>query len=244
MIEFKNVTKIFSQRKNKIEAVSNLSFNLTTNSITGLAGMNGAGKTTTLRMLSGLIKPTKGEIFINDIPMPQKREQALQHIGFLTSDTQLYKDMTPTQILYFIGSLRNIPKNIISTKIDEISKRLNLQEYMNINISKLSGGTKQKVSISTVLIFNPDFIILDEPFNELDVPVSLSFRNILKEEKNNGKGILISSHNMHLLKHICDKIIFIHKGRKIIEIEKQQIDKINDMESYFMEIIKGDIDDI
>ncbi len=237
MIEVKNITKIFTQKKEKIEAVKNLSFVINNGEIVGLAGINGAGKTTTLRIISALLKPTEGEIFIDDINIHKEREEGLKKLGFLTGDIQLYRDMTPMELMLFIGKLRKMKPNEIKEIAYSLFEKLNMTEFKDVRIDKLSSGTKQKCGILSILIHNPQYIIMDEPFNQLDVPVSITLRNILKEERDKGRGILISSHNMHLLRHICDRIVFIHKGEKIEEINRERINSIDDMEKYFISLI-------
>ncbi len=237
MIEVKNITKIFSQNKEKIEAVKDLSFNINNGEIIGLAGINGAGKTTTLRIISALLKPTHGEVTIDGVNIHKEREEGLKKLGFLTGDIRLYRDMTPNELMQFIGTLRGMKKDEIKRVSSMLFEKLNMREFKDVRIEKLSAGTRQKCGILSILVHEPEYIIMDEPFNQLDVPVSITLRNILKEEKEKNRGILISSHNMHLLKHLCDRIVFIHKGKKIEEINKEKIDKIYDMEQYFISLI-------
>ena len=246
-IEVKNLTKIFELSKkdsyqsgcNKLYAVKNLNFSLNEGEIFALLGPNGAGKTTTLRMLSTMIRPTSGEILIDDKDIYLDLNKNKKRICFLTSELRFDEFFTPDYAYNYMASLYGISKENIEKTKEKIFSRFNINEFKDRKISELSTGMKQKVSIAISLAHNPDIIIFDEPTNGLDIIVANDVENFLLELKNEGKTIIISTHIFSLVEKICDRVAIIFDGelQNIYSI-KEIKDHNHSLEEVFFKLYK------
>ncbi|GJM36601.1 MAG: ABC transporter ATP-binding protein [Saprospiraceae bacterium] len=209
LIEARKLTKDFD----KFRAVNDLSFEVKKGEIFGLLGPNGAGKTTTLRMLSGLLTPTSGEAFIAGHSMQHDQLAARSAMGFLTGDMDLYRRLTPVEVLAYFAKLYGVPKAQWQAKGKQLIEAFGISEFKDKHCEKLSTGQKQRVSIARTLIHDPQVVILDEPTTGLDIMASefiLQFiRRMAKEE---GKTVIFSTHHLDEVERLCDRIAIIHKG--------------------------------
>ena len=209
-IEARGLTKDF----NGFRAVDELSFEVKEGEIFGLLGPNGAGKTTTLRMLSGLLTPSSGEAFITGHSMQHDQLKARAAMGFLTGDMDLYRRLTPVELLAYFGKLYGVPKSLWKAKGKELIEAFGIREFQDKHCEKLSTGQKQRVAIARTLIHDPKVVILDEPTTGLDIMASefiLQFiRRMAKEE---GKTVIFSTHHMDEVERLCDRIAIIHHGK-------------------------------
>lgn len=210
MIELKNLSKQFGN----ISAVSNISFTVDKGEIFGLLGENGAGKTTTLRMLATMLVPTSGTALLEGIDMTKEPEKVRAHIGILFGgETGLYDRLTAAENITYFGELNDIGKDVIKSRIDELSKIFGMSEYMNRRASKLSKGMKQKVAFARSIMHNPDIMLFDEPTSGLDVSAIREVHEFILNCKKEGKTIIFSSHSMSEVEKLCDRIGIIHKGK-------------------------------
>lgn len=226
MIKVENLCKTFElnrqQRKElntsdtTVMAVSNVSFTCEPGKIHALLGANGAGKTTTLRMLSTIFKPTSGSIEIAGIDALKHPEEARHHIGFLTGSAGLYARLTPNELIDYYGSLYGISKNDIQQRKEKLFNLLNMHDFQNKRIGKLSTGMKQKVSICRTMIHDPQIILFDEPTSGLDVITAASIIELIKSCKEEGKTVIFSSHIMGEVDLLSDNITIIHKGKMVV----------------------------
>lgn len=253
VIEARNLTKTFklSSKQRKINhtknktlvAVNNLSFKVAKGEIYGLLGPNGAGKTTTLRLLSNLIYPDEGNIFINGVSIVEHRDDIIGKIGFLTSELKLEDFFTPSYLFNFFGQLHNISETEIARRKDFLFAKFGIDKFAEVKVSNLSTGMKQKLSIAISLIHNPDIIIFDEPTNGLDILTAKAVTDFLFELKQEGKTIIISTHIFRLAETLCDKIGIIIDGKMIVEEQTSILTKDMPLENVFYNIykeIKGD----
>ena len=225
MIKVENVTKQFekkvSKKKNiKFLADNDISFEAHDGEILGILGPNGAGKTTLLRMIAGVMKPTSGNIIIDDMNYKNNEIEIKKNISFLSGNTKLYKDLSPYELFNMCGEYYGISKDIISTIINETSKRFSLNEFLHQKIENLSTGQLQRVNIARCVIHNPKYYIFDEATSGLDILSSKVILDFIKEEKQNNKCIIYSTHYMEEAENICDRVILIHKG-KIIKVGRK-----------------------
>jgi len=198
-------------------AVKNISFDVFEGEIFGLLGPNGAGKTTTLRMISGILQPSEGEIFINGSQMNKETILAKKNLGFQTGDMNLYERLTPIELLDYFANLYSVPKNKIKDRIDELVTKFQINEFANKLCGKLSTGQKQRVTIARTIIHNPGVLVLDEPTTGLDIMSSeliLGFMKTAREEDN--KTIIFSTHNLSEVERLSNRIGIIHKGELIV----------------------------
>jgi sodium transport system ATP-binding protein len=225
MIHVQNVSKSFelskSQRKEmattakSLKAVDDVSFSCEAGKVHGLLGANGAGKTTTLRMISTIFKPTEGTININGIDAVKQANEARKHIGFLTGSAGLYARLTPNELIQYFGGLYSIDRNTIEERKRKLFDLLDMNEFQNKRIGKLSTGMKQKVSICRTMIHDPQVVIFDEPTSGLDVITAENILRLIQNCKEEGKTVILSSHIMGEVELLCDNITLIHKGKTL-----------------------------
>ena len=214
MITTSNLTKIFHDKKRgEIKAVDQVTIECKPGRVFGLLGLNGAGKTTLMRLLSTTLRPTSGSAKVAGYDIIQDREKVKEKIGFLSSDTGLYNRLTAEETVTYFGRLNNIDEKELKSRVDEIFRTIDMDEFRERRIDKLSTGMKQKVSIARTFINNPEVLILDEPTLGLDVVTSRSIIDFIKESKKLNRCILFSTHIMWEAGKLCDDIAIIHKGR-------------------------------
>ncbi len=207
-LEVKNLVKKFKANI----AVNNISFTIDKNNTLGLLGPNGCGKTTSIGMMLGLITPTSGQIYIDNINLnPKNRIELLSSINFASPYIELPKKLTVKQNLEIYARLYGV-KNI-SKRIEEMSEDLNLKKFLNKLTGELSSGQKNRVSLAKSLINSPKLLFLDEPTASLDPDIGDFVRQYLENyKKNNELTILLASHNMKEVERLCDSIVMMKKG--------------------------------
>ena len=207
-LEIKNLVKKFES----VTAVNNISFKLEKNSTLGLLGPNGCGKTTSIGMMLGLITPTSGKIYINDIVLePKNRIELLTMINFASPYIELPKKLTVKQNLEVYARLYGVKK--IYERLSELVEDLNLQKFLNKKTGELSSGQKNRVSLAKSLINKPKLLFLDEPTASLDPDVGDFVREYIETyKKNNELTILLASHNMKEVERLCDKVVMMKQG--------------------------------
>ncbi|ATA88515.1 gliding motility-associated ABC transporter ATP-binding subunit GldA [Capnocytophaga stomatis] len=194
-------------------AVNQISFTLKKGEITGFLGPNGAGKSTTMKMITGSLIPTEGEIQINGINMLKNPILAQKKIGYLPEHNPLYLEMYVREYLSFMADLYGkIPRN----RVEEVIEITGLTPESNKKIEQLSKGYRQRVGLASALIHDPEILILDEPTTGLDPNQLVEIRNIIKELGQN-KIVLLSSHIMQEVQAICDRVIVLNKGSIVLD---------------------------
>ena len=212
-IQVKNLTKQF---KNNI-AVNKISFSIKKNQTMGLLGANGCGKTTSIGMMLGLIKPTKGEILIDNQNINESnRVNILSRMNFASPYVELPKKLTVRQNLEVYGRLYNV-KNL-KLKILQLSEELNIKSFLDKKTGELSSGQKNRVTLAKSLINDPEILFLDEPTASLDPDIGDYVRSYIESYKSKKQiTILLASHNMVEVERLCDSVIMMKKGRIIDE---------------------------
>ena len=208
-IRLRNLTKKF---KNTI-AVNNINFDIEKNKTIGLLGPNGCGKTTSIGMLLGLIKPTSGQILIDNKNLESfKRDDILRRFNFASPYIELPKKLTVKQNLEVYGRLYGISN--LKHRINEISEDLNIKTFLNRKTGELSSGQKNRVSLAKSLINKPEILLLDEPTASLDPDIGDFIRSYIQDYKLKNKvTILLASHNMGEVERLCDTVIMMKKGK-------------------------------
>lgn len=247
MLKVKNVKKKFTKAINKKEKISfyadnDISFEANKGEIIGILGPNGAGKTTLLRIIAGIMEPTSGTITIDEENYKDNSIKIKKKIAYLSGNTKLYKDISPYELLEMCGNYYEVPKEKLKTTIKKIIEKFDMQSFMHQKIENLSTGQYQRTSIARCLVHDPTYYILDEATSGLDIISSQVILDFIKEEKNNNKCILYSTHYMEEAENICDRIIMINKGKIIAigtpkEIKKQT--KTNNLRDSFFSLIGG-----
>jgi len=223
LLEAKNLIKSFEKnekhhKKVMFNAVDDISVTVNKGEIVGIIGPNGAGKTTLLRMLGCLMKPTSGSVVYSENGSVISDEIDIKRkIGYLSGNTKLYGRLSTRELLTIMGNIYGMSEDDINLRIDEISKILNLDSFIDNRIEKLSTGQTQRASISRCLIHNPDIYIFDEPTLGLDILSSSAIVDFMKKEREKGKAVLYSTHYMEEAEYLCDRIIMINSGKIIKE---------------------------
>lgn len=211
LLEIKNLKKYFATQK----AVDDISFGLKKGSIFGLLGPNGAGKTTLIRMITGIFYPDEGTILLNGKTFDPIND--VGQIGYMPEERGLYKKMKIGEQAVYLAQLKGLSKNEAIEKVKEWFIKFEMQSWWNKKVEDLSKGMGQKLQFVTTVLHEPSLIILDEPFSGLD-PVN---SNLIKDEINNlakkGATIIFSTHRMEQVEEICDHIILVNKGKKILD---------------------------
>jgi len=210
LIELKNVTKKYGNFK----AVDNISFKIEKGEVVGFLGQNGAGKTTTMKMITGLIEPTNGEIFIEGEKISRKSRKC---IGYMPENTPLYQELTVKEFIDYMAELKGLKRQERKQQVQKLITDLGLADVGNKLIRNISRGYKQRVSLSGALIGNPDILILDEPTVGLDPKQVIEIRNLIKSLRKN-HTVFISSHILSEISQMCQKVIIINKG-KVVAID-------------------------
>ena len=211
-IEIKNLNKQY----NNILAVKNINFKINKGSIVGLLGPNGCGKTTTIGMLLGLIKPTSGSVFINDLNIENEsdRTKILEKVNFISPYVELPKKLTVEENLKVYGKLYGV-KNL-QNKILDLMEQLNLMEFKKRKTGELSSGQKNRVSLAKALINEPEILLLDEPTASLDPDVGDYIRTYIENfASKKGTTILLASHNMNEVERLCNEVLMMKNGKII-----------------------------
>ena len=222
MIKVEDLSKKFSlnkeQRKERNTkdhfafAVKDISFECKPGEIFSLLGPNGAGKTTTLRMLSTVITPTSGSIVIGGVDAISEPQEARRKIGFLTGSTGLYARLNAHELIDYFASLYDVPNPVVRERKKYLFDLLDMNEFANKKIGKLSTGMTQKVSICRTMIHDPEIVIFDEPTSGLDVITAESIIQLIRDCKSQNKTVIFSSHIMGEVDLLCDRLAIIHKG--------------------------------
>lgn len=231
MIEVKDIKKRFIKAINKKDKISfyandGISFKAKEGEILGILGPNGAGKTTLLRIIAGIMEPTEGEVIINGMKYKNNQIEIKKQIAFLSGNTKLYKDISPYEFLKMCGEYYDVEESILDKRIDNIIKRFDMESFQHQRIENLSTGQNQRTGIARCLVHDPKYYILDEATSGLDIISSQVILEFIKEERDNGKCILYSTHYMEEAENICDRVVLIHKGKVLAfgtpaEIEKR-----------------------
>ncbi len=210
ILAVRDIRKTFGE----VRAVDGVSFSVRRGTITGLLGRNGAGKTTTIRMITGIFMPDSGEIqWLGGADGASFRDR----IGYLPEERGLYKQMKLVELLLFLAEIKGCRPANVRAKVDHWLERFELTEKRDAKVEELSKGNQQKVQLIGTLLHDPDLIILDEPQSGLDPVNMVLVRNLLRELRDQGKTILLSTHMMGEAERMADEIILIHRGNVVLE---------------------------
>ncbi|HHF58330.1 MAG TPA: ATP-binding cassette domain-containing protein [candidate division WOR-3 bacterium] len=243
-VRAENISRFFQDKKRgTVKAVDSLSFEVKSGEIFAILGPNGAGKTTTLRVLSTILRPTFGMAYVNGYNIIEKPDKVRQSIGYLPSESGLYHRLTPYEVISLFGRLSGLKGNTLKRRVDELVESLGMQKFAHTRIEKLSTGMKQKVKVARTIVHDPPVLILDEPTQGLDVPSSQIVEKFIKEERDKGKTIILSTHIMEEAEYLADRILVIHKGRKRAEGTMEELRKMTGktrLKEVFLQLIKED----
>jgi ABC-2 type transport system ATP-binding protein len=210
MITARHLTKKFDS----FTALDDVSFEFEDGEIFGIIGHNGAGKTTLLKIVSGLIAPTSGELFINDIDVVKNKTALKENLGYLPEESRLYDTMTAENYLAFFGEIYGLSLQEIRVRSNQLFAALSL-ETNGKKIGEFSKGMKRKTAIARSLIHDPKFLVYDEATSGLDPMTSRFIADYLRTLKKDGKTVVLSAHNLYQVEAICDKVMILKRGQMV-----------------------------
>lgn len=225
-----SVKSIIKPRYKSINAVDNISFSVEKGEILAFIGPNGAGKSTTIKMLTGILYPTSGEIVVNGIDPSKERKKLAYKIGTVFGQKeQLWTHLTPYDNFKFFGAIYDIPNNEIEDRIEELKNTFELEEFINTPVRNLSLGQRIRCEIVAALIHKPEILFLDEPTIGLDPVVKENIRKLIKKmNKELGTTIFLTSHDVGDIEKLCKRVIIVNKGKIIMD------DTMNNLKYHYL----------
>ena len=218
MLELREVSKCFAG----ITAVDQVSFCARAGEVTGYLGPNGSGKSTTMKMITGIMEATSGEIWFDGAPIHRDLTAYKRRLGYVPEEPQLYPHLTGLEYLVMVSQLRGLVPTLadarrVGEKIEGLLRLFSLHSDRHSPISNYSKGMRQKILLSAALLHNPDLLLLDEPFSGLDVATGLVLRSLIQELAARGKVVLFSSHELETVERVCSHVVILHCGRIVAD---------------------------
>ena len=195
------------------EAVKDVSFEVNPGEIFGLLGPNGSGKTTTIRIILDIYRQDSGSVSILDGPMNEAKKN---HVGYLPEERGLYQDVQLERCLGYLATLKGLTQEQIADRLPGYLERFDLMDYKKKKLKEMSKGMQQKAQLIATLIHDPKVLIIDEPFNALDPVNTQLVKDLLREQREAGKTIIMSTHQMNQVETLCDRIVLIDKGNVLL----------------------------
>lgn len=217
MLATRDLTKTYGRGKQRFEAVRQVSLTLQRGEVLAFLGPNGAGKTTTIKMIAGLVRPDRGQVTIAGED-PHRHARALRNIGaVLEGNRNLYWRLTPEENLEYFGVLRQMPRRVAHRRGLELLAQFGLENKRDTPVQKLSRGMQQKLAIAVALIHSPDLLLLDEPTLGLDVEAGETVKALVRQIAQEGRAILLTTHQLDVAEELSDRVAIIRRGRIIAE---------------------------
>lgn len=240
MVEFKSLSKVYNKTK---KAVDDLNLTVEDGQIIGFIGPNGAGKTTTIKMLTGIVGPTTGDVVINGFSITKNPIEAKKQFGFVPDNPDMYLRLKGIEYLNFMADVYQVDARLRVSRINELAKKFSLEQALNDKISSYSHGMRQKIVIMGALIHDPYLWILDEPMTGLDPQSAFELKEMMREHAQKGKIVFFSTHVLEVAEKLCDEVIIINHGNMLfdgtLEALKEQHKEYQTLEEIFLGITKN-----
>ena len=241
MVKVLNVTKSYN---GKINAVNKLNLNIENGKILGLLGPNGAGKTTTIKMITGIIQPTIGDVEINGISITKEPVRAKEQFGYVPDSPDMFLRFTGLEYLNFMADVYNVDVNTRKSKIEELAKRFEMTTALGDKIQSYSHGMRQKIVVMGVILHDPKVWILDEPLTGLDPKSAFTLKEMMREHADAGNTVIFSTHVLEVAEKVCDEVAIINKGQLIfngtLEDMRKEFKANESLEEMFLEITENE----
>jgi len=221
-------------------ALNDVSFSLGPSDVLGYLGPNGSGKTTTIGILTGLVEPTRGQVFLDGVDIHEQLVEYRARLGYVPEEPHLYPYLSGREFLQLVGRLRGLSETRLEGKIDAFLELFGLATDGDAPMSSYSKGMRQKVLITAALMHDPDIVIFDEPMSGLDATAGLVFRHLIGSLARAGKTVLYSSHELETVEKICSRVIVLHLGRVVAHDEVnrlRELMKLESLEQIFAELV-------
>lgn len=227
MLELRRVSKVYAG----IPAVDDVSFSARSGEVTGYLGPNGSGKSTTMKMITGLLELTAGEILFAERPIQEDLIAYKRRMGYVPEEPYLYNHLSGIEYLTMVVQLRGLPARQSADRIEGLLHLLSLHGDRHASISGYSKGMRQKILIAAALLHNPDLVLLDEPFSGLDVGSALVLRQLIKELAARGKVVLFSSHELDTVERVSSRVVILHKGKIVADDSIERLRSLMELPS-------------
>jgi ABC-2 type transport system ATP-binding protein len=211
MLEARGLTKYYGS----VLAVQSIDFTIEPGQVLGYLGPNGSGKSTTVKMLTGLLEPSQGQVLFNGKNIQHDLVAYRKHLGYVPEEANLYPYLTGYEYLELVGTLRSMDQARMRPKIDTFLELFSLYPHRHISLSSYSKGMRQRILLISALMDNPDVLILDEPLSGLDVSTALIFKNLIQSLSAKGKTIFYCSHVLEVVEKVCTRLLILRKGQVI-----------------------------
>lgn len=215
-LNVENVSKSYG----KFKAVDDVTFEVHRGEIFAMLGPNGAGKSTTIRMILDILKPDTGTIHVLGSPL---NDRIKDRIGYLPEERGLYKNAKVIEVMTYLGTLKGLSNNEAHNRAMEMLEKLDFTEHKDKKISELSKGMQQKVQFAVTVLHRPDLIIIDEPFSGLDPVNTMVIKDLIREMRDNGTGVIMSTHQMGQVEQMADRLMMINRGKQALYGEVEDV---------------------
>jgi len=237
MLELKNVSKSYRS----IPAVQDVSFVLKEGEVLGYLGPNGSGKSTTVKMVIGMIQPTKGKVFFAGKNIHDDLASYRAELGYVPEEAQVYNHLSGLEYLQLIGRLRGMQEKLIDRKARELLQLMSLEPAQYSALSDYSKGMKQRVLIAAALLHDPKLIVFDEPLSGLDAISARLFKDLMELLAREGKAILYISHVLEVVERVCGRVIVLAKGKVVADAAPNELTRLMELptlESVFAQLVQ------
>ena len=237
MLELRHVTK----RYRGIAAVEDVSFRLEAGVVLGYLGPNGAGKSTTVKMITGMVEPTHGQILFRGRSIYEDLPAFRARLGYVPEEAQVYTHLSGLEYLQLVGRLRAMPERAIERKARALLELFGLRSAAEAPLTDYSKGMKQRVLLSAALLHDPDLIIFDEPLSGLDAVTARLFKDLLLILRREGKAVLYISHVLEVVEQVCDRVIILADGKVLADASPSELARITSqptLERVFAQLVQ------
>ncbi|QOJ29088.1 MAG: ABC transporter ATP-binding protein [Ignavibacteriales bacterium] len=239
MLTLQNLNKSYGN----FTALDKLNLQINPGEFFGFLGPNGAGKTTTIKLISGLLRPTAGKIFIDGHDLDSKPDAAKYRLGYIPDQPFLYEKLTGREFLFFSGGLFNIPHHELQDRIERITETLRIGSWIDRRTETYSQGMKQRISIASSILHNPGLVLVDEPMVGLDPQSAKLVKETFQSLVENGSSVLMTTHSLNIAEEVCTRIGILKDGKLIFDGPREAFRDFQEknflsLEEFFLELVK------
>ncbi len=237
MLEARALYKSYSS----IPAVKDVTFSLKSGQVLGCLGPNGSGKSTTVKMLTGLLEPTRGKVLFDGEDIRKDLVGYRKRLGYVPEEPNLYPYLSGREYLEMVGILRRMPRSQLDHKVDTLLSLFSLHSHRHASIASYSKGMRQRILLIAALMDDPQILIFDEPLSGLDVTTALVFKNLIKTLGQKGRAIFYCSHVLEVVEQVCSHLLILRKGDVLAYDKAEAIQKNiehSSLERTFMHLVE------
>src|SRR5271170_3170530 len=237
MLEVKSLSKSYRG----LAAIDNVSFTIGAGEVVGYVGPNGSGKSTTVKIVTGLLEPTEGQVLFEGTSIRDNLQAYRTAFGYVPEEAHVYTHLSGLEYLQLVGRLRNLPEALIDLKANRLLTLLGLESWRHSPISLYSKGMKQRILIAAALLHDPKLLVFDEPLSGLDVVSARLFKDLLQQLARQGKAILYISHVLEVVELVCHRVIVIARGKILADAPPSELKQslaLANLESVFAQLVQ------